>query len=153
MALNPNRNVLEQEKFRGDSPDDVCVAVCNDDGSSAGKFAYEESASYVSSGSLASGDYESASIDVTGWRSGYMQISWASYDGINGAINIQTTRDGTIWSDWGGLSGVRSDIATATGDQSFEFTDIQATGLRFVFYVGNGTAGTVDASYIMKAGK
>ena len=29
MVLDPNKNNLEQQKFRGDSPDEVCVAVCS----------------------------------------------------------------------------------------------------------------------------
>ena len=33
MVLDPNIVNKEQQKFRGDSPDDVCVAVCNSDGS------------------------------------------------------------------------------------------------------------------------
>lgn len=45
MALDPNLNCKEQTKFRGDSPDSVCVAVCNDDGGSI-----NPSASLVPSG-------------------------------------------------------------------------------------------------------
>lgn len=101
-------------------------------------------------GTTETADYSPTAIDVSDYDNGSIHVSWSSYDGTNGAVNIQGSTDGTNWEDDSGLEGALTDIEDTSGSVMFRLTDIGYDKIRFRFYLGSGSTVTLSASYLFK---
>lgn len=104
---------------------------------------------FVTSGSLASGDYTSDKLDVRRYRRLAVTAEWSGYNGVNGALQIQYTDkedpSEDDWAPYGGAETTLQEIEDAAGVQPWVIRWHTPGYIRLVFFVGNGTAGTLNA--------
>lgn len=98
-------------------------------------------------GISAAADSTSASVNILGYKTTGIVVSWASLNHTDGTIKFQGSVDGVFYDD----IGSPTTLSTASGHQSFSLIDEPYKYFRIVYAHGTNTTGTITASYILRS--